>query len=100
MRAVFLTLTALGLPAVAFAQDGSGKEPLLLDPIILTPDSSVATSIQDAPVSITVIDQDRLQSSGARDVRDVLRMAPCRPGGPTASLMTMSLIVETVDCDT
>lgn len=72
-RALLLSLTALSGPA--FAQDAS--EPIVLDELVLvTSASSIATTVQDAPASITVIDQTAIQSSGARNLNDVLRTVP------------------------
>ena len=73
LRAVLLTLTALSTPVMAHAQTEFDAEPVVLDEILVTSASSIATSVQDAPASITVIDQEKIQASGARDVRDVLR---------------------------
>lgn len=42
----------------------------------MTSASSITTSVQDAPASITVIEQETMQTSGARDVRDLLRTVP------------------------
>ncbi|MBB1496930.1 TonB-dependent receptor plug domain-containing protein [Paracoccus sp. MC1862] len=39
---------------------------------------SIATSVQNAPSSITVIDQKVIQTSGARDIRDLLLTRPRR----------------------
>lgn len=76
LRAVLLTLTALSTPVMAHAQTEFDAEPVVLDEILVTSASSIATSVQDAPASITVIDQEKTQASGARDVRDVLRTVP------------------------
>ncbi|MFC0340559.1 TonB-dependent receptor domain-containing protein [Paracoccus niistensis] len=57
-----------------YAQDAA--ENIVLDEILVTSASSIATSVQDAPASITVIDQETIQTSGARDVRDLLRTVP------------------------
>ncbi|SEO38051.1 TonB-dependent Receptor Plug Domain [Paracoccus alcaliphilus] len=76
LRAVLLTLTALSTPVMAHAQTEFDAEPVVLDEILVTSASSIATSVQDAPASITVIDQEKIQASGARDVRDVLRTVP------------------------
>lgn len=77
LRAALLSLTALTVPAMALAQEGPETAPIMLDEIVLvTSASSIATSVQDAPASITVIGQDQIQASGARDVRDVLRTVP------------------------
>lgn len=74
LSVVLLSLTALTSPA--FAQE-QAAEPILLDEIqLVTSASSIATTVQDAPASITVIDQETIQATGARDVKDVLRTVP------------------------
>lgn len=65
---------ALAAPAAAQAQ--IQPEPMVLDEIVVTTASGIATSIQDAPASITVIDRQTIQASGARNVKDVLRTVP------------------------
>ncbi|MFE3838400.1 TonB-dependent receptor plug domain-containing protein [Pseudogemmobacter sonorensis] len=47
----------------------------LLGTIVITA-SSIATTVQDAPASITVIDSTTIQETGSRDLRDVLRTIP------------------------
>ena len=74
LSVVLLSLTAITSPA--FAQE-QAAEPILLDEIqLVTSASSIATTVQDAPASITVIDQETIQATGARDVKDVLRTVP------------------------
>ncbi|MDK8874546.1 MULTISPECIES: TonB-dependent receptor plug domain-containing protein [Paracoccus] len=68
-------MTALTAPAVALAQ--AEPEVVELDTVVIvTSASSIATSIQDAPASITVIDQSDIQAKGARHLQDVLRTVP------------------------
>lgn len=75
-RSLLLSVTALTAVCapVVYAQDAA--ENIVLDEILVTSASSIATSVQDAPASITVIDQETIQTSGARDVRDLLRTVP------------------------
>ena len=69
------TLILLSAPGGAFAQ--AAAEPMELDPVVIVVSaSSIATSVQDAPASITVIDQADLQAKGGRDLKDVLRTVP------------------------
>ncbi|AGT10101.1 TonB-dependent receptor plug domain-containing protein [Paracoccus aminophilus] len=76
-RALLLGLTALTLPAMVQAQDAAPEDQIQLDKVVIvTSASSIATSIQDAPASITVIGQDKIEASGARDLKDVLRTVP------------------------
>lgn len=75
-RAALFGLTALTAPVMAFAQDGADGVTELDTVVIVTSASSIATSIQDAPASITVIDQDQIEASGGRDLKDVLRSVP------------------------
>lgn len=75
LRAALLTLTALSWPVMATAQ-AEESQPLVLDEILVVSASSIATSVQDAPASITVIDQEQIRASGARDMNDVLRHVP------------------------
>ncbi len=72
LPALLLGLTALTAPTIALAQ----AEVVELDTVIVTSASSIATSIQDAPASITVIDQSDIRAKGARDIKDVLRTVP------------------------
>lgn len=75
LHALLMGLTALTLPVAAAAQDDANV--IQLDEVVIvTSASSIATSIQDAPASITVIDARTIEASGARDVRDVLRTVP------------------------
>ncbi|SIQ69899.1 outer membrane receptor for ferrienterochelin and colicins [Paracoccus thiocyanatus] len=74
LRAALLSLTALCTPALALAQEGA--DVVELDTVIVTSASSIATSVQDAPASITVIDQSDIQAKGARHLQDVLRTVP------------------------
>jgi outer membrane receptor for ferrienterochelin and colicins len=71
---LLLSATALCGPAAALAQTQAA--PTVLEEIVVTTASGIATSIQDAPASITVIDQKAIQASGARNVKDVLRTVP------------------------
>lgn len=73
LPALLLSATAL-CPAAALAQTGS--RPMVLEEIVVTTASGIATSIQNAPASITVIDQQTIQASGARNIKDVLRTVP------------------------
>lgn len=77
-RSLLLSLTALSpvaIPLAAFAQEQA--EAIVLDEVqLVVSASSIATSIQDAPASITVIDQRAIEASGGRDLRDVLRTVP------------------------
>ncbi|MBM3605251.1 MAG: TonB-dependent receptor [Alphaproteobacteria bacterium] len=74
-RRLAVALLSLTAPSLALAQENA--PPVVLDEIILvTSASSIATTLQDAPASITVIDQDTIQASGARDLKDVLRTVP------------------------
>ncbi|TGN67583.1 TonB-dependent receptor [Paracoccus liaowanqingii] len=74
-RPVRALLLISALTGPALAQDA--PQPILLDEIVLvTSASSIATTIQDAPASITVIDQQAIQASGGRDLADVLRTVP------------------------
>lgn len=74
LPALLLSATALCAPAIALAQ--TEAEPVMLEEIVVTTASGIATSIQDAPASITVIDQQTIQASGARNIKDVLRTVP------------------------
>ncbi|RDW12041.1 TonB-dependent receptor plug domain-containing protein [Paracoccus thiocyanatus] len=74
LRAALLSLTALCTPTLALAQEGA--DVVELDTVIVTSASSIATSVQDAPASITVIDQSDIQAKGARHLQDVLRTVP------------------------
>ncbi|WP_244274062.1 TonB-dependent receptor domain-containing protein [Paracoccus versutus] len=75
LAGLLIGLTALTAPAIAVAQ--AETEEVVLDTVVLvTSASSIATSIQDAPASITVIDQSDIQAKGARDLKDVLRTVP------------------------
>lgn len=75
-KAILLGLTALIAPMAAHAQETDGTVTELETVVIVTSASGVATSIQDAPASITVIGQEQIQASGARDLKDVLRTVP------------------------
>ncbi|WP_255572059.1 TonB-dependent receptor domain-containing protein [Celeribacter sp. PS-C1] len=69
----FLMTTALSfLPCVALAQD----DLIILDEIVVSTASGLETTVQDAPASITVIDQDTIAQEGARDLNDLLRRVP------------------------
>ncbi|MEF9604680.1 TonB-dependent receptor plug domain-containing protein, partial [Paracoccus sp. PXZ] len=75
LASLLFGLTALTAPTIALAQ--AETEKVVLDTVVLvTSASSIATSIQDAPASITVIDQSDIQAKGARDLKDVLRTVP------------------------
>lgn len=74
LSALLLSATALSIPVIALAQ--TEAEPMVLEEIVVTTASGLATSIQDAPASITVVDQQTIQASGARNVKDVLRTVP------------------------
>ncbi|WP_415392985.1 TonB-dependent receptor domain-containing protein [Paracoccus sp. SJTW-4] len=74
LRAALLSLTALSSPALVLAQETPDQ--IVLDPIYVTSASSIATSVQDAPASITVIDQSEILASGGRSLNDVLRRVP------------------------
>ncbi|MDF3608323.1 TonB-dependent receptor [Paracoccus sp. DMF-8] len=76
LLAVLMGSTALTLPVAAVAQDDTADVIQLDEVVIVTSASSIATSIQDAPASITVIDQRTIEANGARDLRDVLRTVP------------------------
>lgn len=76
LRSALLGVTALTMPAILFAQE-AGMETIQLDEVtIVTSASSIATSLQDAPASITVISQSDIQAKGARSLNDVLRSVP------------------------
>ena len=75
-RAFFPCLTALTIPTLDFAQDAGENVVQLDEVVIVTSASSIATSIQDAPASITVIGQEDIQAKGARDIQDLLRTVP------------------------
>lgn len=68
-------MVALMVPAVALAQEVTPDE-VQLDTVLVSSASGKATSIQDAPASITVIGADEIAASGARDLKDVLRTVP------------------------
>ncbi|SHM21045.1 outer membrane receptor for ferrienterochelin and colicins [Paracoccus solventivorans] len=74
LRVALLSLTALSSPALVLAQETPDQ--IVLDPIYVTSASSIATSVQDAPASITVIDQSEILASGGRSLNDVLRRVP------------------------
>lgn len=74
LPALLLSATALCSPVPGLAQ--TQAEPMVLDEIVVTTASGIATSVQDAPASITVIDQQTIQASGARNLKDVLRTVP------------------------
>lgn len=68
-------MVVLTAPAGALAQ--AEFQPMELDEVVIVVSaSSIATSVQDAPASITVIDQSDLQAKGGRDLKDVLRTVP------------------------
>jgi len=48
---------------------------IVLDQIVLTA-SSIATTLKEAPASISVVDQDQLQQRGAPDITEALRTVP------------------------
>ncbi|WP_155846232.1 TonB-dependent receptor domain-containing protein [Celeribacter ethanolicus] len=54
----------------------SAQEVLELDQIVVTTASGIETTVQDAPASITVIDQETIAQEGARDLNDLLRLVP------------------------
>ncbi|RWR16180.1 TonB-dependent receptor [Sinirhodobacter populi] len=71
------TIGLLSLPAGAGAQDLTTEtNSSVLDEIVVSTASSIATTVQDAPASITVIDQKMIEQQGGRDLRDVLRQVP------------------------
>lgn len=76
-----LTAALLSLPSVILAQDAAGDATgnpdgdVTLNELVLTA-SGIATTIQDAPASITVINEEMIQEQGARDMNKVLRQVP------------------------
>jgi len=107
-RARLLTGCALisaALPFAAFAQDAVAEDDVQLDAILVSSASGKATSLQDAPASITVIDAAELAATGARDLRDALRTVPGlnitngNDGGKTLSFrgMPSSRTLQLVD---
>ena len=67
--------------ASSMAQTASDQEQeaaadtIVLDQIVLTA-SSIATTLKEAPASISVVDQDQLQQRGAPDITEALRTVP------------------------
>ncbi|MFD1197938.1 TonB-dependent receptor domain-containing protein [Brucella gallinifaecis] len=60
-----------GVNEDATAADGS----IILKQIVVSA-SSVATELKDAPASISVVDQDKLQQRGSADITEALRTVP------------------------
>lgn len=81
----------LAIPQVTLAQDT-----IPLDQVVVTSASGKATSVQDAPASITVIGAEEIAATGARDLQDVLRTVPGlnltngNDGGKSVSFRGMS----------
>ncbi|RRH69403.1 TonB-dependent receptor plug domain-containing protein [Falsigemmobacter faecalis] len=107
-RARLLTGCALisaALPFAALAQDVAAEDDVQLDAILVSSASGKATSVQDAPASITVIDAAELAATGARDLREALRTVPGlnitngNDGGKTLSFrgMPASRTLQLVD---
>ncbi|MFC0281688.1 TonB-dependent receptor domain-containing protein [Falsigemmobacter intermedius] len=98
-RARLLTGCALisaALPFAALAQDAATDDDVQLDAVLVSSASGKATSLQDAPASITVIGAEELAATGARDLQDVLRTVPGlnitngNDGGKSVSFRGMS----------
>ncbi|WP_273691582.1 TonB-dependent receptor plug domain-containing protein [Ketogulonicigenium vulgare] len=65
--------TAIAMvPAVASAQSTATD----LGLIVIGSASGVATTLQDAPAAVTVIDSETIAAEGARDLNDILRTIP------------------------
>ncbi len=80
--ALCLVLVASAVPSLAQnssnvqQNDQSDAENgIVLDQIVVTA-SSVATELKDAPASISVVDQERLQQRGSTDITEALRTVP------------------------
>ncbi|RPE71340.1 outer membrane receptor for ferrienterochelin and colicins [Pacificibacter maritimus] len=77
LSTVLYTTLLTTLPVALLAQDMTFDEDvMMLDEITVSTASGIATTVQDAPASITVIDQEMLAQEGARDLNDVLRQVP------------------------
>lgn len=107
-RARLLTGCALisaALPFAALAQDAATDDDVQLDAVLVSSASGKATSLQDAPASITVIGAEELAATGARDLREALRTVPGlnitngNDGGKTLSFrgMPASRTLQLVD---
>ncbi|MGN0931737.1 TonB-dependent receptor domain-containing protein [Falsigemmobacter intermedius] len=107
-RARLLTGCALisaALPFAALAQDAATEDDVQLDAVLVSSASGKATSLQDAPASITVIGAEELAATGARDLREALRTVPGlnitngNDGGKTLSFrgMPASRTLQLVD---
>ncbi|MER5173652.1 TonB-dependent receptor plug domain-containing protein [Thioclava kandeliae] len=63
------------LPHLAHAQDETLETDITLDPIMVTA-STLTTTLQDAPASVTVIGAEDIEAKGARELTEVLREVP------------------------
>lgn len=70
-RALLLGLTALTMPAHAFAQEASGQ-PLQLDTVVVTA-GGFEQSVRNAPASVTVITAEELEKGSFTSLSDALR---------------------------
>lgn len=71
LRAILLGVTALTLPAVAFAQDAS-DEVLKLNTVVITA-GGFEQNVEDAPASVTVISGEELAKGDIRSLSDALK---------------------------
>lgn len=71
VRAMLLGVTALTLPAVAFAQDAS-DEVVKLDTVVITA-GGFEQNVEDAPASVTVISGEELAKGDIRSLTDALK---------------------------
>lgn len=78
IRRVLLLAAALVTvaPAHANTQDGLTEEAYLEDiPVVLSP-ARLAQPVTEAPASVTVIDREMIEASGARQIADLFRLVP------------------------
>jgi len=89
-------LSGAAVMLLAIPQAAAAQETIALDQVVVTSASGKATSVQDAPASITVIGAEEIAASGARDLQDVLRTVPGlnltngNDGGKSVSFRGMS----------
>jgi Outer membrane receptor for ferrienterochelin and colicins len=70
-----LLLCTAAFATVPFALSAQ-EDTIILDEIVVSTASGITTTLQDAPASVTVIDQETIAAEGARDVNDLLRQVP------------------------
>lgn len=70
---VFLYCQAGCAPSATLSHPGQGQEPEI--PVVLTP-TQLPQRIDESPNTVTIIDREMIEASGARSLLDVLRLVP------------------------